>query len=129
MNILDENILESERRQLARWGVPFRQIGYEVGKKGISDEEIISFLLTLPHPTFFTQDWDSYKPSLCHTGYCLVFVDVKRTEAATFMRRVLRHPEFGTQAKRMAQVLRASHSRITVWRRHAKQEERFDWTD
>lgn len=45
MNILDENVLESQRQLLIKWRVPFRQIGYEVGRKGMDDEQIIPFCL------------------------------------------------------------------------------------
>ncbi len=129
MNILDENILESQRQLLMKWRVPFRQIGYEVGSKGMNDDQIIPFLLTLPRPTFFTQDWDYYKQGLCHAKYCLVVVDVRRVECAAFIRRVLRHPEFDAQAKRMGHVIRASHRRLAVWRLHAENEMHFQWTD
>ncbi len=37
MNILDENVLESQRQLLQKWRVPFRQIGYEVGQKGMTE--------------------------------------------------------------------------------------------
>ena len=47
MNVLDENILESQRQLLRNWGVQVRQIGFELGRKGMADEEIIPFLLTL----------------------------------------------------------------------------------
>lgn len=53
MNILDENILESQRQLLLRWKISFRQIGYEIGRKGMNDEEIIPLLLALRQPTFF----------------------------------------------------------------------------
>jgi len=129
MNILDENILASERRLLAKWGVPFRQVSYELGKKGMGDEQIIPLLLTLPHSTFFTQDLDFYSENLCHAKYCLVFVDVRRTECAAFIRRVLRHPEFDTHAKRMGVVMRASQSGISAWRLHVERQENFDWTE
>ena len=43
MNILDENILEDQRQLLLNWRVPFRQISYEVGRKGMKDDEIIPF--------------------------------------------------------------------------------------
>ncbi len=33
MNIVDENVLASQRSQLVKWRVPFRQIGFEIGKK------------------------------------------------------------------------------------------------
>ena len=95
----------------------------------MKDDAIISFLLTLRRPTFFTLDWDYFKRGLCHARYCLVHLDVKRDEAALFVRRLLRHREFDTQAKRMGTVIRASHTGLAVWRLHAEEVARFDWTD
>jgi len=129
MNILDENVLEGQRQLLLKWRVSFRQIGYEVGRKGMTDDEIIPFLLRLRRPTFFTIDHDFYRRVLGHARYGLVFLDVAQSEAAIFVRRLLRHREFDTQAKRMGVVIRASHTGLTVWRLHAEQEVRFDWTD
>jgi len=47
MNILDENINESQRQLLRSWRIRVRQIGVDVSHKGIQDDEIIPFLLTL----------------------------------------------------------------------------------
>lgn len=129
MNILDENVLESQRQLLVKWRVPFRQIGYEVGRQGMDDEEIIPFLLTLRQSTFFTLDGDFFKRSLYHTRYGLVNLDVDEMEAAAFIRRFLHHREFSTHAQRMGVVVRVSHARIYVWRLHAEQEMRCEWTD
>lgn len=93
----------------------------------MTDEEIIPFLLTLRRPTFFTLDWDFYRPELCHARYCLVFLDVRREECALFVRRLLTHPELDTQAKRMGTFVRASYAGPFVWRLHAQTELRFDW--
>ncbi|PJH74795.1 MAG: hypothetical protein CO064_10080 [Anaerolineae bacterium CG_4_9_14_0_8_um_filter_58_9] len=129
MNILDENVLESQRQLLMKWGVSIHQIGQDVGRKGMDDEEIIPFLLTLRQPTFFTQDSDFFKRSLCHSRYGLIHLDVDEMEAATFIRRLLRHREFDTYAKRMGVVIRASHMGLSVWRLHVEQEEHFAWKD
>ena len=102
MNVLDENITPIQRQRLREWHIAIRHIGYDMGRKGMDDEEIIPFLLTLPHPTFFTEDWDYYKRRLCHAKYCLVHVNVRRDEIALFARRFLRHPEFGTYTQRSA---------------------------
>lgn len=129
MNILDENILEDQRQLLRNWRVPLRQIGYEAGWKGMQDEEIISFLLGLRRPTLFTLDRDFYKRDLCHARYSLVYLDVRQSEAAMFVRRVVRHRDLDTQAKRMGTVVRASHTRVVVWRLHADQEVHLGWAD
>lgn len=127
MNILDENVLESQRQLLSRWRVSVRQIGYDVGRKGMTDAEVISFLLTLPRPTFFTLDWDYYRQNLLHARHCLVFLDVKRSEVAAFIRRLLHHPEFNTSKKRMGCVIRVSSTGLALWRLRSEQELRVLW--
>lgn len=114
---------------LRNWRLPLRQIGYEAGWKGMQDEEIISFLLGPRRPTLFTLDRDFYKRDLCHARYSLVYLDVRQSEAAIFVRRVLRHRDLDTQAKRMGTVVRASHTRVVVWRVHADQEVHLGWAD
>lgn len=66
MILLDENIPRSQRHYLRTQRFPVRQIGYEIGRSGMQDEEILPFLLSLRRPTFFTLDEDFYKPRLCH---------------------------------------------------------------
>ena len=107
MNVLDENVSVIQRQLLRSWRIPVRHIGYETGQKGMTDDDIIPFLLTLRRPTFFTLDWDFYDPALRHERYCLVLLDVRREEAAIFIRRLLRHGDFDTQGKRMGMVMRA----------------------
>lgn len=127
MNILDENIIDGQRRLLNSWRIPVRQVGYEIGRKGMKDREIIPFLHQLNQPTFFTRDDDFYERRLCHARYCLVYLDVRKEEVATFVRRVLRQTAFKTKAKRMGKVIRASHVGLAVWNLHAEKEELLDW--
>jgi hypothetical protein len=114
MNLLDENIREDQRGLLQRWGIPVHQIGVDVGRKGMQDEEIIPFLRTLRDTTFFTRDLGFSDPKLCHPQYCLVCLAVGKDEVAVFVRRVLRHPEVDTKAKRMGAVIRVSHAGFAV---------------
>ncbi len=127
MNILDENIIDNQRRQLLNWRILIRQIGYETGRKGMKDHEIIPFLHQLNQPTFFSRDDDFYKRKLCHAGYCLVYLDVRKEDVAVFVRRVLRHTAFKTKVKRMGKVIRASHVGLSIWNLHAEKEERLSW--
>ncbi len=117
MNVLDENVSRIQRQLLLDWGIPIRHIGYEIARKGMKDNEIIPFLMTLRPPTFFSLDWDYFKAGLCHPKYCLVLLDVNRDESAIFIRRFLRHREFDTQRKRMGAVIRVSYAGLSVWRR------------
>ena len=129
MNILDENMLKDQRQQLLDWRVPIRQIGYEVGRKGMKDDEIIPFLLGLRRPTFFTLDLGFYKRHLCHGRYSLVCLNVRDFDAATFVRLLLRHQAFDTQAKRMGAVIRVSRVKLSVWRLHAEKGTHLSWMD
>lgn len=129
MNILDENVLEDQRQLLRKWRVSVRQIGQDVGYKGIQDENIIPFLLTLRRPTFFTSDFDFYDRSLCHTRYCLVCIEARQSQTATFVRRFLRHSKFDTAAKRMGKVIRLSSVKLGVQELHKEGEVIFDWED
>ncbi len=129
MNVLDENILESQRQLLRSWRIPVRQIGQELGHKGMPDEEILPFLLTLPAPTFFTRDLGLGEWSSCHVRYCLVTLAVGQYEAAHFVRRLLRHRDFNTQAKRLGAVIRVMATGLVVWRLRARQELRLSWSD
>lgn len=128
MNILDENIVESQRLLLRNWRLHFRQIGHEVGTGGMADDRIPALLLRLGHPTFFTRDLGFYDPSLCHAAYCIVCLDVAPSEAASFIRRLLRHPAFDARAKRMGMVLRVGHSGVHAIGAHQKKEQVFRWS-
>ena len=127
MNLLDENVREDQRSQLRTWGLPIQQIGSEMGRKGMKDEEIIPLLHTLRDVTFFTRDLGFADPKLCHPRYCLVCLDVRRDEVAIFTRRFLRHQEFATKSKRMGAVVRVSHTAVSVWRRNAPIAKHVHW--
>lgn len=129
MNLLDENIIKEQRLLLRSWRIRVRHIGHNIGRRGIQDEEIIPFLLQLPRPTFFTRDLGFYDRRLCHARYCLVHLAVKKNEVAVFVRRLLRHREFDTQAKRMGAVVCVAHVGLAVWRLHAEQEIVLPWAD
>lgn len=127
MNVLDENIPKDQRQLLERWRIRVRQIGVNVGRRGLQDDEIIPLLLTLRRPTFFTRDVDFYDRGLRHPRYGLIFLDVEKYEAAAFIRRLLAHPEFDTQIKRMGIVVRISSAGITCWRWKTINEIRIKW--
>jgi hypothetical protein len=129
MNILDENVIENQCQLLRSWRIKFRQIGYGVGHQGLKDKEVISLLHSLHRPTFFTRDDDFYNRNLCHAGYCLVYLAVKKDEVAVFVRRLFHHKEFDTIDKRLGTIIRVTHSGITFWRLHEEKQFRFSWTD
>ena len=61
VNILDENIPKPQRELLEARRLAVRQIGVNIGRKGLLDEAIIPLLLRLRHPTFFSRDSDFYR--------------------------------------------------------------------
>jgi len=127
MNILDENRVKSQRQLLRSWRISFRHISDDLGMGGIQDEEIIPLLHRLSRPTFFTSDSDFYKSRLCHARYCIVYLAVEEDEAASFIRRLLRHRAFDTEAKRMGSVIRVSQTGLTVWRFHQEKPLELAW--
>jgi hypothetical protein len=127
MNILDENIIASQRQRLRSWRIPVRQIGVDIARKGLQDEEIIPFLHHLRRLTFFTRDRGFYRCEVCHRQYGIVCLEVAPEEVAVFVRRVLRYPRLNTQAKRLGTVARASRRGLGLWRLHVQAEEVILW--
>jgi hypothetical protein len=127
MIVLDENFPDSQRQLLQGWRISFRQVAFEIGREGLRDDEIIPLLHQLKRPTFFTLDDDFFKPKLCHAEYCLIYLDVAQYESAAFIRRTLRDANFDTKAKRMGNVIRVSHTGLTVWKLNAKEKVHFSW--
>ena len=127
MIILDENIPKGQRQLLRGWRIRALLIGEDISRKGIQDDQIIPMLHELNRPTFFSRDLGFYRPKLCHVRYCLVCLAGSRYEAASFVRRFLRHPRFNTRAKRMSKVVRLSSAGIRFWQLHAEQESVVPW--
>ena len=93
----------------------------------MKDQEIIALLHRLRRPTFFTRDEDFYVRHICHARYCLVYLAVAKDEVALIVRRLLRHREFDTVAKRMGTVVRVSQVGLSVWHLHAEQAIHVPW--
>jgi hypothetical protein len=119
VNILDENILESQRQLLRSWRIPIRQIGVDLAEKGMADEQALPLLLTLPSATFFTRDLCFANSDFCHAARCLVVLAVGQYEVAHFVRRVLRHPLLDSKQKRMGLVIRAMPTGLSFMRSHS----------
>lgn len=127
MYILDENIPESQRQLLRSWRIHCRQIGYEIGKKGMSDNSIISFLHKSKSATFFTRDLGFYKQKNCHPHYCLMILETGQFEVASFIRRILGHSYFNTQTRRMGYVVLITHDRIRYLNKKTEREMEVPW--
>ena len=127
MNILDENLPGNQVALLESWRIHVRQIAVNIGRRGMSDEDIIPLLLQHNLPTFFTRDKGFYKRELCHSGDCLVVMAVEKDEAASFIRRLLRHSAFRTRSKRMGKVIRVSRAKVSVWALSKQNEIDIGW--
>jgi hypothetical protein len=127
MNVLDENMVDSQRQLLRDRGIAFRQIGVEVGQSGMSDQQVLALLHRLSRPTFFTRDVDFYRREFCHNRYCLVYVDADDDEVAEYVAATRRHPDLKTWAQRQGMVLRVSSQGVRVWRLHVRREAQLSW--
>lgn len=128
MNILDENIDSPTRARLRRLNVAFRHIGTDIGHSGMKDlNDVIPLLHEARHSTFFTRDGDFYSPALIHSGYCLVYLDVRPAESAEYIARFLRHREFRNRANRMGNVIRVHHGGVTYRNATSKGEKSVRW--
>jgi hypothetical protein len=125
--VLDENILEAQRLLLEASRIATRQIGVDLGRKGMKDDAIIVLLRALRNPTFFTRDNGFYDPEFRHHRYCLVLMQVGQNEIAAFARRFLRHPDFQTVQKRMGRVVRISQIGLAAWRLRSQAEIHTVW--
>lgn len=81
-----------KRLPLQAWRLGAIEIRFDLGRKGLKDEEIVVLLRRQRNVTFFTRDADFFEPSLRHSGYCIAVAGVGQNEVAAFIRRFLRHP-------------------------------------
>jgi hypothetical protein len=124
---LDENILVSQREALLGRKSRICQIGYDIGRKGMQDDEIIPLLISLRRSTFFTRDRDFYREALRNNLYCIVHLNVGPLEVADYVRRFLRHPQFRTWSQRRGTVVRVQSTGIVGWLPKARQVVRYSW--
>ena len=74
-------------------------------------------------------DKDFFRRSLVHPAYCLVWLNARADDAAWFVRRLLRQPEFNSQAKRMGVVARIHPEGIQFWQRGTATLRRVAWVE
>jgi hypothetical protein len=89
--------------------------------------DVIPLLHHLRRVTFFTHDLGFFDPSLCHKTYALVCLDVKAKEAATYIRRFLRHPAFRTQERRLGKVILLRARGLRYWQVSGRREQAVGW--
>ena len=129
MLVLDENVFESQHAQLRRRRFHLCQIGRDIGRKGMKDDEIIPLLRSVRRPTFVSRDSDFFEKTLCNDRMCLVYLDVRPLEVAEYTRRLLRHPQFKAWSQRKGCVVRVAASGISAWRARTPRVSRYQWVD
>lgn len=95
---------------IARW-MSAAQIGFEIGRKSLPDDNIRAILRTIKRRTFITIDKGFYRREFCDKRYCIVFFNmslVREDEIPHLLRKLLRFSEFQTSKKRMGKVIRVS---------------------
>jgi hypothetical protein len=127
VNILDANIVASQREQLVAWGVRVRQIGRELGHRFDPDANIIPLLRNQKRATFFTRDRDFWDARLSDSNYCIVWLDVPAMQAADYIRRFLRHPQFSVAAKRLGKVIQVRPTGLAVHGSRQAKAESVEW--
>lgn len=111
--LIDENMDRKVLALLQSW-ITAGQIGHEVGRSGMQDEELIPrLLLEVKRATFITHDERIYRRERPHARYCLVIVPkLPAIEIAALVRRLLRLPGFRTIKERMGKVVHLTTHRI-----------------
>ncbi len=127
MIILDENVPVTQRELLRGWGIRARQVGPDIGRSGMTDQDILPMLRELTRPTFFTRDEDFRSREFCHPRYCLAWLSTRPNEVAEFVRRTLAHPSFCKARDRMGRLLQISHVGIRAWSLRDRAETHHLW--
>jgi hypothetical protein len=113
--VLDENIVDGQRLLLEGWNVTARQVGLDVGRKGLRRRHNRTTISS-------SRDLGFYTPELRHQHYAIVVAAVGQYELAAFVRRFLHHPEFDTHASRAGKIMRIASSGIAWWQLRRQQE-------
>ncbi len=93
----------------------------------MSDADVIPLLHGLDRPTLFTLDEDYHQRQLCHSRYGLIHLNIVGSRVAQYVRRVLKHPQLNTRAKRMGLVLSASPQGLSGWRVNQQALVQISW--
>jgi len=120
MIVLDEQLLgRGVERALGRWYRGSVRFVTEL-RPGtiIKDEAIPALLRQQSRPTFVTiNETDFWLKAPVSGSFCVICVAVPDSRASavpSFVRRLLRHPEFRTKAQRMGKVARVSET-VVSW--------------
>lgn len=113
--------LDEVRRFLA-----IDHVGSGFGRRGMKDDELCREL-TGSLKTFHTKDSDFFRRRHVHPSYCILWYDVPAGTLARYVRRILRHPQFKTHAKRFGNVIHVAPSHIEYYTRSAVGKINLNW--
>ncbi len=128
MIVVDENVTAPQRDLLTTWKIRFRQIGRDVGRVGMTDQDIVPLLRKIRPATLFTKDLGLYRRELRDPRFAIVCLAVNEDETASFVRRFLAHPRFRTHAMRLGRLFLVSSEAIRVWAPLASREGMVGWS-
>ena len=86
--------------------------------QNIKDDRLPALLCQQKQPTFITIDHDFWNSRLCDSHYCIVYFaldDAQQELVPDLLRRLFKHPDFNTRAKRMGKVIRISTTGIQFY--------------
>lgn len=84
----------------------------------IKDDRVLQILCGLRQPTFVTIDAGFYDKRNRDKRYCILYFALttrQQRQIPTLLRRLLRLPEFRTQAARMGKIAQVKQTVVTYW--------------
>lgn len=129
--ILDEHLsLDRVRDSLARW-TTVQSATQLWPHQLVKDDRVPMLLRALRTPTFITIDDGFWDRSWGDRRYSILYFALRADEQADIpplLRRLLRLPEFRTQAARMGKVARVSRDHVSWWQLGDQQERTAPWS-
>lgn len=128
--ILDEQIFDTDVLiPLTKW-ITAQRLRDLRPDQVIKDERVPTILRELRQPTFVTIDMGFWSARLRDARYCILCFPLRndeQREIPSFLRHLLRLPEFATKTARMGKVARVSQNYIDYWQLGDEQPHRLSW--
>jgi hypothetical protein len=90
-------------------------------------DEIVGLLVRSRRPTFVTRDLGFFRASSVTSAAAWCAWPSIARRSPSFLRRLLRHPDLDSTARRLGLVLRVSSAGIRAWSLHASDELFISW--
>jgi len=130
--ILDDQLFDLEVLiPIARWITVQRLRDLRPGEV-IKDDRVPVLLRQLRQPTFVTIDRGFWDRKLRDARYCVICFSLRNDEQhklPELLRRLLRLPEFHTQAARMGKVARVGSPHVEYWQLGGELLHKLPWPE